>query len=325
MERSTPGNHPLILSLPIEILLEITAYYHNTPIPYERYRKDTGDTLFGRFDVLRSLSQTCRYFRNVFICLVWEHLEVLDEASDVTGRHINLLKRRMTGILKTPSLPRCVRTVLVSLRLSSPNWNLITIFVRFLQATPNLSALHIVEIFDRHAGILVGRLVGQSFSSIQTLTIPTSLTRALPSFPNVRMLICADTFASDQDATKMLKESSKHCPALEGLANIPPSGPVIEAMLKYLPHVKDLSFRQVVPYVVLKLLTPLENLRSIQFPHRHHHRPDQRDEKLRLIREVAENIFRTPVGQEHIPISVEYTPPETDVGDLVLKMRIIPL
>ncbi|KAJ7743920.1 hypothetical protein DFH07DRAFT_835141 [Mycena maculata] len=304
---------PLFLNLPTEILLEITAYYHNTPLPYERYRRPTGDAiLLGRFDMLRSLSQTCRTFRSIFLYLVWEHVEALDIPSDTTGRHINLLKRRMTGILKTPSLPRFVRTVLVSLRLSAPNWNLITVFARFLQATPNLSALHIVEIYDRHAGILAGRLAGQYFPSVQTLTIPSSLSRAVSSFPNLRTLICGDSFVSDYDALALLKESSKHCPSLQSLANFTPSTSVIKGLLKHFPHVKELRFRHVATSDILNLLGALENLCSIEFPHRH------RGERLEHIREAAERIFRTPV-------SVEYAPPEADVGDLVVKMRKVPL
>jgi hypothetical protein len=107
------SSEPIILSVPVEILLEITSYYYNTPIPFERYRRaseeDDPEPFFGRFDVLRALSLTCRSFRRIFHALVWEHLEALPSAGDHTGRHISLWKKRMTGILKTPSLPRCIR------------------------------------------------------------------------------------------------------------------------------------------------------------------------------------------------------------------------
>jgi hypothetical protein len=48
-------------------------------------------------------------FRSVFVPLVWEHLEALEDTPGRMGLHIPLLKRRMMGILKTPSLPRRVR------------------------------------------------------------------------------------------------------------------------------------------------------------------------------------------------------------------------
>ncbi|KAJ7636788.1 hypothetical protein FB45DRAFT_742071 [Roridomyces roridus] len=213
-----------MLSLPPEILLEITDYFHNTPIPFERYRQDPTPILLGRFETLRSLSQTCSYLRYVFRPLVWEAMEVLDTPSDVTGRHINLLKRWMTGILKTPDLLPCVR-------LSSPNWNFISLFTRFLHSTPNLAALHIIEIFDRHAGPLAVRLAKRPFPAVQTLTIPSSLSRVLCSFPNLRTLVCADTFISDYDAGNLLKQAHKHCHELDSLSNFTPSNSIIQGFL----------------------------------------------------------------------------------------------
>ncbi|KAJ6512304.1 hypothetical protein DFH09DRAFT_941621 [Mycena vulgaris] len=222
---------PPILAVPTEILLEIISYFTTTPIPYERYRLthsgDEADVL-RRFDLVRALSHTCRTFRGILYALVWETVEALPRALDHPIRHISLLKKRMMGILKTPSLPRCVRTVLVSLDLSAPNWNLLTIFARFLQATPNLSSLHIIVISDRHAGVLCERLESHVFHSVHTLTIPSSLSRTLSSFPNIRSLICAESFVSDYGAKVMLKAASRYCPLVEGLVNFMPSPPIIK-------------------------------------------------------------------------------------------------
>ncbi|KAJ7144214.1 hypothetical protein C8R44DRAFT_759617 [Mycena epipterygia] len=319
MDESVEGTYPLILSLPTEILLEITAYYHNTPVPYERYRKATGEeVLFGRFEVLRSLSQTCRNFRSVFLSLVWEHLEALDRTSDSTSRHMTVLKKRMMGILKTPSLPRCIRTLLVSLRLPAPNWNLFTIFVRFLEATPNLSALHIVDIAERHAGALAGILETRSFPSVCVVSVPSSLAPILCAFPNIDSLICADIFAADYDSISLLKAASKHCPSLEGLVNFMPSLPVIKSLLKHFPHVKTLKFRHVVSSEILTLLSALEDLRFIEFPHRYFHR----SEKLEAVVDVAKSIFRT---QQNEVVWVRNSAPEADVGDVLVRVGITPL
>ncbi|KAJ7147662.1 hypothetical protein C8R43DRAFT_528332 [Mycena crocata] len=227
-----PQDYPPILLLPTEILLEILSYHHTTPVPYERWRL-AGDILFGRFAVLRALSQTCRTFRNIFLPLVWENVEAVDD--DRRGRHIPVLQRRMMGILKTPSLPRCVRTLLVSLTLSAPNWNFFTVFARFIQATPNLSGLHIVDVSQRHAGALSGALLSQSFPSIRELTIPALLAGSLSAFPNIQLLICADSYAVDYDAIALLKSARQYCPPLKSIVNFTPSLPVIHCEIQS-PH-----------------------------------------------------------------------------------------
>jgi hypothetical protein len=111
--------------------------------------------------------------------------------------------------------------------------------VRFLQATPNLSALHIVDISERHAGVLTGVLQTHSFLTIRTLTLPTSLMCSLPAFPKIVSLTCADTFPTDYDSIALLKAANKHCPLLEGLLNFMPSGAVIKCEL--FPLMNDLD------------------------------------------------------------------------------------
>ncbi|KAJ7689274.1 hypothetical protein B0H17DRAFT_1066827 [Mycena rosella] len=313
MSSSTQGKQAAILLLPTEILLEITSYHHSTPLPYERYRRATGDELLlGRFDVLRALSQTCRTFRWIFHALVWERLEALPSPLDRPGRHISLFKRRMTGILKTPSLPRCVRTLLVSLDLAAPNWNLFTVFVRFLQATPNLSALHITDISDRHAGILCDRLHAHTFPAVRTLAIPSALARIVSAFPNIRTLICAESFVPDAGARALLKAARKSCPALEGLVHFTPSPHVIICILAHFPCVKTLKFRHLVKLDELALLSPLQHLRSIEFPYRHTPRGDT----LERICDAARALFLPADGA---PIVVYQSVPEADIGDLLVK------
>ncbi|KAJ7095614.1 hypothetical protein C8R44DRAFT_860249 [Mycena epipterygia] len=342
------ANCPPFLFLPTEILLEIIAYYHSTPVPFERYRRGTGDdVLFGRFDVLRALSQTCRDFRSIFLPLAWENIEALEGASDRMGRHIFILKRRMMGILKTPSLPQCVRSVLVSLTLSAPNWNLFTVFVRFLQATPNLSALHIVDISERHAGVLVGLLQPHSFLPIRDLTLPTSLSRSLSAFPNIHSLICADTFPDDYDSIAMFKAAGKHCHSVQNVVNFMPSIPVISCLVQRLPLVETLRFRHIVAPDVLPPLSALKNLRSIEFPHRYPHRVgvsgphsiprdrarigdkglvDVGDKKLAHVVDAATAVFRASMAmrQDEMPagVWVRYLPSATDAGDVVVRVGI---
>ncbi|KAJ7238135.1 hypothetical protein B0H12DRAFT_1137902 [Mycena haematopus] len=237
---------PLALHLPPEILLDIAAYFHHPTLPYERRSKTSSDKiLLGRSDVLRALSQTCLYFRRVFLSLVCEHMELLDGGCAT----VNIQMKRMTGVLKT-SVWRCVRTVVVSL-ISSPqnSWTFPTVFVRFLAATSHLTSLHIVAISEPQASALTELLQGRSFHSVRSLAIPCSLARSLSSFPSIHSLTCVDNLVSDYHCIALLKASSKYCPSLEALVNLAPSLLVIKGLLKSHPLITTLRFRRALTFV----------------------------------------------------------------------------
>ncbi|KAJ7495456.1 hypothetical protein FB451DRAFT_1214133 [Mycena latifolia] len=275
--------------------------------------------LYGQFEVLRALSQTCRRLRSVFHILAWNHLEALPAPLERTGLHILLLKKRMMGILKTPSLPRGVRSLLVSLDLSTPNWNLLTVFARFLQATPNLSALHIIDKSDRHAGVLSDRLETQSFPAVTTLTIPSSLARALRAFPNLRVLICAESFVSDYSAKALLTAARTGCLALEGLANFMPSPTSRNVVIvASFPPLQALRFRYPVHSHVLAFLSPLHHLQCLEFAYRH----QRRGEPLEHVCDAARAVFRASGEREHASILVHQSEPEADIGDVFVKVEL---
>ncbi|KAF8209210.1 hypothetical protein K438DRAFT_2012456 [Mycena galopus ATCC 62051] len=300
---------PVALNVPPEIFLEITAYFHNPIPPYERGSKvSTDNILFGRVKVLRALSQTCLYFRRLFISLAWEHVE-LHHPSDCTTPYLaNVLVRRMTGILKTPSVRRCIRTVAVSLIFSSQNnWNLPTVFVRLLAAASHLTSLDIVGISESQASTLAELLATRSFPSVQTLAIPCSLSRSLSAFPNIHSLCCADNVVSDYYSIALLKASSKHCQSLEALTNFTPSLSVIKCLLKCHPSIKILKFHRVLTSVILSLLGDLQNLYSVQFPYQYR-RPDTTLESIRRL----EAIF---CRSEQESAQIEYSPHVADDGD----------
>ncbi|KAJ7255348.1 hypothetical protein C8J57DRAFT_607356 [Mycena rebaudengoi] len=315
------GEEPPILRLPTEILLEVTAYYQYDPLPYqsERYPQmvKTSTVLFGRWGILRALSQTCRKFRHIFISLVWERLEALDEPSSCTGRHIDTLMRRITGILKTPSLPRCVRTLVISLKLASENnRNLIAVLGRFLRATPNLTALHIIDISTSNFSSLATLFQWDSFPSVQILTIPCTLSHILSSFPNLRSLIAVDTVPHSQRTIQMLKTASKHSLSLESLVDFPSTPAVVEYIVEHIPRVKSIIFRQVASPDIVTLLGTLENLRFVQFPYRYQPPSEIPEDTCKAI----QGIFGTSRGSETIPISVLYSDLEANYGELVITV-----
>ncbi|KAF7342540.1 hypothetical protein MSAN_02010200 [Mycena sanguinolenta] len=302
---------PVALRVPAEILLEIIAYFHNPNLSYERcFTAPSDKILCGRFEVLHALSQTCRYFRRVFLFLAWEYTELVgrDRAT------ANVLTRRMTGILKTPSVWRWIRTVIVSLVFSpQDSWTLPTVFVRVLAATSHLTCLRIIAISESHGSALTEVLQTRSFPSVQILAIPSSLARSLSSFPNIHSLSCADNLVSDYHSIALLKASSKHCHSLEALMNLTPSLSVIKCLLKSHPLIKTLGFRHILTSDMLKLLGDLQNLHSLKFPCRY-----QKNWDNTTITATLEAIFACSL--ERKSIQVEYSAAEADVGDVVVTV-----
>lgn len=71
------------LDLPLELLMEVLSYFRSSPImtsPTEEATDNVGsiasENNLERTDVLRSLSQTCRLWRDIFFPILWERLDV---------------------------------------------------------------------------------------------------------------------------------------------------------------------------------------------------------------------------------------------------------
>lgn len=67
---------PKAFDLPLEILMEIVSYYPALPLPVSRYfcSQVLPSSTLVRSDALRSLSQVCRYWRQIFFPMLWEHV-----------------------------------------------------------------------------------------------------------------------------------------------------------------------------------------------------------------------------------------------------------
>ncbi|KAK7042061.1 hypothetical protein R3P38DRAFT_2888315 [Favolaschia claudopus] len=303
---------PVGLTLPAEILLDIVSYFHNRVLPYEPQALPAPDTHTTRVQVLRSLSQVCQYYRRVFLRLSWEYLEILDAPENSSNPFPNRLLRRMTGIVKTPSVPRCIRTAVVSLKLPSNSnqmhWDVITVFVRLLVAASKLSCLHIVDVSGAQASVLADILASHSFPGITRLAVPCALARSLSAFPNVLSLTVTDKAVADYYAIAFLKASGRYCKRLEEISHLSSTPPAVKCFVKVHPDIEALSFHDDLTPNTFKLLRELKSLKSIQFPHRHSGTLGS----VAVCAEVKSCFLRSESGNS--TVRVEY-PSGDDVGD----------
>lgn len=73
--RAGPVNTRGFPSLPVELLLEVTSHLLRVPIP--SYTESVYRARYlAHHDTLRSLSQTCRSLRSIFLPHVWRRIEV---------------------------------------------------------------------------------------------------------------------------------------------------------------------------------------------------------------------------------------------------------
>ncbi|KAJ6612384.1 hypothetical protein B0H10DRAFT_2437021 [Mycena sp. CBHHK59/15] len=287
----SPGPPPL----PTELLLEIISYY---------YHCAQGDTLIGRFEVLRALSQTCSSWRNIFLPLTWEHIEA-------TGPRMKLLERRMTGILKTPSLTRYVRTLVVSLQTSSlDRWNLMTTFIRFLLCTPHLHTLRILAMSPEHSGIFSTACEPHKFPAVQTLALPASLSRMLKCFPNARSLACAEPISTFGSMT-MLKAASKALLSVESLQNFVPTRQVIEYIAQNFPNIQSLVFGHI-GKEHLSPLKCLKDLRSIEFRHHIY------EGNLENLVDAVKKVLQSSPEYEQSNLRVQYRSTDVEYEEIII-------
>ena len=107
---------PVLSHLPADVWLLILSHF--PVLTKQAIMNEPGfsfsmpDSYGGRFDALRTLSQTCRSLRAVFLPLVWEHVEacIWSDRNYAIDYYLSyVLGRQWYGLLKYPELASQVK------------------------------------------------------------------------------------------------------------------------------------------------------------------------------------------------------------------------
>ncbi|KAK7001745.1 hypothetical protein R3P38DRAFT_3044265 [Favolaschia claudopus] len=185
--------------LPNELLIELATHYSllyigiDAVIHGELREKYAGD------HAIRSLSQTCRRLRHVFLpilfsrvhaLLTWRNLPLM-LSRPILGSHTNILEDRMIGIRDTPYVAPLIRSLSVTLEECRYRWQPIAEFIQVLGLLPDLENLTIIDPHQEAIPFLISACEGRTFPSVRTLAIDNILGPIIPCFPNVRVLTSA--------------------------------------------------------------------------------------------------------------------------------------
>ncbi|KAK7050595.1 hypothetical protein R3P38DRAFT_2866027 [Favolaschia claudopus] len=185
--------------LPNELLLELATYHSLLYIGIDAVIHGELREKYGGDLVIRSLSQTCRRLRHVFLpilfsrvhaLLTWRNLPLM-LSRPILGFHTNILEDRMIGIRDTPYVVPLIRSLSVTLEECRYRWQPIAEFIQVLGLLPDLENLTIIDPHLEAIPFLISACEGRTFPSVLTLAIDNVLGPIIPCFPNVRVLTSA--------------------------------------------------------------------------------------------------------------------------------------
>jgi hypothetical protein len=118
------GVQPSLASLPIELLFEILSYFPSIPwseiltAHLRKYPAPVVPAVYRQlFDVLRTLSQTCKGLRSILLPLAFKRIEActIQDDSETAGKFFRQLGKRLErkskGLVQCEHLLPCVQYV----------------------------------------------------------------------------------------------------------------------------------------------------------------------------------------------------------------------
>ncbi|KAJ6523378.1 hypothetical protein B0H19DRAFT_1201951 [Mycena capillaripes] len=151
-------------------------------------------------ETLRTLSQTCRTFRAIFLPLLWEHVEACfapKNGRDWSTRVADVLLDRCNGLMKRENqdLARFVRVFSISLsshRIAA----VVPLFARCLVSLPNLDTLHILYPESKWKRNVTVAFRGVNLPGVRTICmaiiLPIYAHGILAACPSVRDVCCPE-------------------------------------------------------------------------------------------------------------------------------------
>ncbi|KAJ6481575.1 hypothetical protein C8R47DRAFT_982492 [Mycena vitilis] len=194
-----PVNTSGLPSLPFETLDEIVSHLTSVAVPYSvGERPFLCPTQLEYSESLRSLSETCRRLRRVFLVRAWQHLQVCASRRRSTRSRWpkelaeELVRQLEVVTIRNPTLASHVRIITVCLTEASAE-TVFAEFFRCLSLFQNLETVQIVHTPPRKPRHLIKKykcpfreaLRGCTFDSIRTLVLAPGALSMLKCCPNV--------------------------------------------------------------------------------------------------------------------------------------------
>ncbi|KAK7058045.1 hypothetical protein R3P38DRAFT_2844105 [Favolaschia claudopus] len=263
MSKQTPNSIP---QLPAELMLEISSWMLDLPLAYFGQHKER----LTQIATSRALSQTCQLFRGVFLPHLWSLVDGFFDGE------MTVLELRMREIVSAKYLLEHVK--LISLSLHGPalrNSSCAEAFLSCIHACPNLESIKIVSLrTDRPPSAdapgafeyLYTAFRPYSFPSVKMLVFPDLLAPVLPSFPNVRSLLCGEDRPTA--GFRLMEAAKVYCPHLEQVTYGGFSRVMIGWIAVTTPNIERLILRTTLFEDDFSFMRTMTNLCYLEFAHR---------------------------------------------------------
>ncbi|KAH6917082.1 hypothetical protein BKA70DRAFT_1417857 [Coprinopsis sp. MPI-PUGE-AT-0042] len=254
--------------LPLELTTEILSYFPSVG-PLTSVGTGSGAPILParyleRPHVLRSLSQTCVAYRNLFLPILWENLDACvedKEGKEQFFRHSGeTLTRKCKGLLETQELAAMVRTVNVVLTRYKPD-EVLPAFTNCLQAMSNLQTLHILHAHTQMTTKIREGFEGVTLPTVRNLIIPGYCHELLKCCPEARSVRC-----TRDDGSKLVTVIKKSCKKVEEMRGfVLNSINLTKRLVAAAPNLKTLEIRTFYAKddAIINTLKGLKNLSTI--------------------------------------------------------------
>ncbi|TFK69229.1 hypothetical protein BDN72DRAFT_840707 [Pluteus cervinus] len=271
-----------IFELSIEVFMEILSYFPASPIPTRVSMALLPPSSTERTEILRALSQTCQSFRDIFLDMLWQRVEVctvkvafaktgmsgksyMVAGEDPAGAWYiaisDLLLTICKGLVANPSYAPRVQIFNAAITRCNSEAVLGSL-VRCLKSLPNL---HTLQIYRAHTQMTTHFKItfeGHLLPQIRTIILPTYAHNVLRCCPNVTTVVC-----NGGDGSQLISAIQKVCKKIEVMdgfplgdtrlvKRIPKAAPTLRILRMYgrttpelrtiLSPIKDLQLQEIV-------------------------------------------------------------------------------